>query len=569
MRAVILAASQDPRLKPLTNFYPKFMFPISNRPFIDYLIFSLKKSGITEIIFCIRQTDQDVIKHLDDGKKYGMKFLYSIEDLPIGTAGAIKRIEPFLQNEPFWVFSSHLYIEFELTKIASYHKSNKALATIVITHNMDNLLNKENIDEERDLTLQRIAVKKRTSLLSVHPIGCYFFEPDILNYIDINVSYMDIREELIPKLKFRQLPIKTYHVDTDFIEMESIDDYFKIQQTVLSKTNSDDGLNIIKGRNVFLGDNIRLIPPIVIGDSCEISDHANIIGPVTIGENTKIGRETVIKNSIMWPEVNIGEKSKFDQTLIATGTKVSNSTNFKDGILFNSRLKIGELNLLANNKNLNRIVSIGLNGLLSQIEFHSFNLLKRSIDIIGSIAALFLFLPILIITAIAVKLNSKGPVFFRQMRCGKNGTLFPVIKFRSMGNEPEMDNKKLEDLNEVEGPVFKITNDPRVTEVGRIIRKLSIDELPQFINVLKGEMSLVGPRPLEKGEMKFNPYWKDIRSRVKPGITGLWQVNGRSNSSFQSWIKYDVSYVREQSIGLDFKILLMTPLKVVIGTGAY
>ncbi len=172
---------------------------------------------------------------------------------------------------------------------------------------------------------------------------------------------------------------------------------------------------------------------------------------------------------------------------------------------------------------------------------------KRIIDILGSIIGLLLLSPILIITAIVIKLDSKGPIFFIQERVGKNGEYFNMYKFRSMVIDAEEKLYQLKDKNEMSGPMFKMKNDPRVTRVGSFIRRTSIDELPQLFNVLKGEMSLVGPRPnLPREVIKFTDYQKD-KLLAQPGITCYWQVMGRNNIDFEQWIELDVKYVRERS----------------------
>jgi lipopolysaccharide/colanic/teichoic acid biosynthesis glycosyltransferase len=190
-------------------------------------------------------------------------------------------------------------------------------------------------------------------------------------------------------------------------------------------------------------------------------------------------------------------------------------------------------------------------------------------DIVLSSVGLLLLLPVFLIVALMIKIDSSGPVFYIQKRCGLQGKLFGMIKFRTMVTEAEMIHKALLASKETDGPMFKLSNDPRVTKLGRILRSTSIDELPQLFNVLKGDMSLVGPRPLIQEEMKFSPSWRDIRLKVKPGITGLWQVHGRSMAQFHDWIKYDVYYVKNQSCLTDMKILFKTIKVVFKKAGAY
>ena len=183
---------------------------------------------------------------------------------------------------------------------------------------------------------------------------------------------------------------------------------------------------------------------------------------------------------------------------------------------------------------------------------------KRITDIVCSLAGLIVLSPILLITAIAIKMDSKGSIFFKQDRVGKDERIFSMYKFRSMVVNAEELKKSLEKENEMSGPMFKMKKDPRITRVGRFIRKTSIDELPQLINVLKGDMSLVGPRPsLPKEVEAFEPWMKE-RLTVLPGLTCIWQVSGRNNIPFKEWMELDIKYVRERSYLLDLKLIFKT-----------
>lgn len=199
-------------------------------------------------------------------------------------------------------------------------------------------------------------------------------------------------------------------------------------------------------------------------------------------------------------------------------------------------------------------------------------LIKRLLDIVISATMLIILAPAMILTAIAIKLTSRGPVLFVQKRVGLNKRVFNIYKFRTMVIDAEKRLAQIEHLNEVSGPVFKIKSDPRITAVGKFLRKTSIDELPQLLNVLKGDMSLVGPRPLQMRDYELftegGPDWQRCRFSVRPGITCLWQVNGRSAIPFEQWMELDQQYVRKWSLWLDMQILVKTIPAVLKGSGA-
>ena len=193
---------------------------------------------------------------------------------------------------------------------------------------------------------------------------------------------------------------------------------------------------------------------------------------------------------------------------------------------------------------------------------------KRTVDIIVSLTAMMLLSPMYLVLAITVKLTSHGPVFYRWRVIGKGGARFVGYKFRSMVHDADQLKGELEDFNEMKGPVFKITDDPRITALGRWMRRYSLDELPQLYSVLKGDMSLVGPRPpLVSEYVRFNDYQKQ-KLAVKPGITCLWQISGRNKvKDFDEWVKLDLEYIRRWSLKLDLWILLRTAREVFVGSG--
>jgi lipopolysaccharide/colanic/teichoic acid biosynthesis glycosyltransferase len=191
---------------------------------------------------------------------------------------------------------------------------------------------------------------------------------------------------------------------------------------------------------------------------------------------------------------------------------------------------------------------------------------KRAFDIALSMVALPFVLPLLLLVALAVRVDSPGPILFRQQRTGRHGTRFAMYKFRTMVRDAEAMKASLAHLNILPPPDFKIPNDPRITRVGGFLRKSSLDELPQIFNVLRGEMSLVGPRPTSFAPSTYAP-WHTVRLEVRPGITGLWQVKGRNETTFDERLRMDIDYIRTRSLLTDIRIFLLTFLSVARRSG--
>ena len=200
---------------------------------------------------------------------------------------------------------------------------------------------------------------------------------------------------------------------------------------------------------------------------------------------------------------------------------------------------------------------------------YGYRILKRSFDIIASAVGLVALSPVFLAVAIAIKCDDGGPVFYDQIRIGKNGKKFKMYKFRSMRVNAEDETEKLQEHSEVDGAMFKMKNDPRVTRVGKFIRKTSIDEFPQLLNVLLGQMSIVGPRPPLPREVADYTQYDKQRLYVKPGCTGLWQVTARNSVGFQEMVNIDLDYIQRRSIWLDLKIMFKTVKVIFVPNEAY
>ena len=296
------------------------------------------------------------------------------------------------------------------------------------------------------------------------------------------------------------------------------------------------------GRNVRITPSAEVIGPVVIGDDVEIGADAVVVGPTVIGRDSRIMNGMVLRRCLIEPGATIGSDS------------IHLLSSLKSSPAVDRPIRIQSV-----------VEAAPVHG---GFRYAAYCHTKRAMDIVGSILLLAMTLPFYPLVALAIKLNSPGPIFYGHLRQGRGGRPFRCWKFRTMVINADELKKKLVTQNEVDGPQFKIRRDPRIFWVGHWLRRLNIDELPQFVNVLLGQMSLVGPRPSPERENQMCPAWREARLSVRPGVTGLWQVSRRrdQDTDFQEWIYYDVQYVKKQSIWLDIRILFKT-LQVVLVRG--
>lgn len=287
----------------------------------------------------------------------------------------------------------------------------------------------------------------------------------------------------------------------------------------------------------------RCIGPVLLGKNVDVGENALLIGPIILCDNVRIGSNAVIRRAIVGADVAIENKQCVNNEIILNegGKTIRLRTEFSAVSPF---LKSG----LPPHK-------------FKEWRFFSYARLgKRIFDLIFSICILIMLIPIFPVVALIVKLTSAGPIFYRARRQGLHGREFDCLKFRTMMVQADAMQDRLRIVNQVDGPQFKIDHDPRITGIGKFLRDTSIDELPQFINVLLGQMSVVGPRPSPAKENESRPVWRDARLSVCPGITGLWQVmrTRQASMDFQEWIYYDTEYVRKLSFRKDIWICFKT-----------
>jgi lipopolysaccharide/colanic/teichoic acid biosynthesis glycosyltransferase/NDP-sugar pyrophosphorylase family protein len=304
--------------------------------------------------------------------------------------------------------------------------------------------------------------------------------------------------------------------------------------------------------SIEISDGVKLFGEVVFGRNISIGHNAIIIGPTIIGNDVKIERGSVVKTSIIGPGVSIPPSSLTRNRVLLDSQNYSRRSG-QSSIM--EDIECGTINRFGED----------MNNFRAWPKFSYARFFKRIVDVIAAVIILILFIPVILIIALVIKLSSPGPIFFIDKRQGLHGKVFNCLKFRTMAVGAEKIQDRMRVLNQVDGPQFRVEDDPRVSTVGRFLRDTYIDEIPQFVNVLLGQMSVVGPRPSPESENTLCPSWHDARLSVRPGITGLWQVcrTRQPMKDFQEWIYYDTKYVKNLSLKMDLWIFWQTVKKTL------
>jgi len=578
MKAVILAGGQDTHMVPLVRTVPKPLLPVANRPMVEYLLHLLRRNGVRDVAIAVSGSGESYTQSLGDGRALGMRILYSHEVLPRGTAGCLLPLRDFLGKEPFLVIHGSLFLDTDLRTLGELHHEKKAAVTIAVRPYSEGSRDWHHLELQVSGDGAVNGFKVRNLAEGGHlarvPVGVYVFDPAVLAAIDPEV-YFDIKEQLLPRLKESGRPIQAVDLPGYCKNILELRDYLKLNRAVLRgdvngyqfEGQVADGIWV--GRGSEVSPMAHLFGPIMIGRDCMIGSQVQLIGPACIGDGCIVEEGALVRESLLLPGAHVERNSRVEGCVLAADTVISPGQYLRDVVAIPESLDVGEVDLADTDLVIRGVASSPGHYARSRVRYAFYRFLKRSMDVSVAIVGLVLSLPLMLLVAAAVKLTSPGPIFFRQKRCGLNGRQFQMIKFRTMVKDAEAMQAQLKALSEVDGPMFKIENDPRSTSLGKQLRRFSIDEIPQLWNVLRGEMSLVGPRPLAEREMQFCPPWRDARLKVRPGVTGLWQVSGRSKTSFHDWIRLDIEYVRERSTMLDLKILARTLLVVFKGLGSF
>lgn len=563
---------------PLAKYKPVTMLPILNRPFIEYTVTGLKELGVADVMIAGSRGIRGSYHYkdfLNSVKAKTWNVHYVEDERPRGTAGVLRDLEGYINNDPFLVVNANCFLGgIDLEAVVDFHIGKKAALTIVAKRTRN--FSPEGVRCSPDGMVEEFirihASRERRS--SIEPVGIYVFSPEALDFIDSR-SYFDIKEQLIPALRKASLPVYLYETKDLCKPLYTVKDYFDLHRALLCHnypvTIADDTTMIADGiwvgENVSISPNAYILPPVVIGSNTVLESHSQVIGPACIGQRCMLEEGSLVRESILWDDTVMERGARVHYSIMESGLRATAGETFSSTVLV-EEAEVEETSLVASDHVFYGVTAMNPSILMSQ-KRRIYLWFKRLMDFSCSGLGLLCISPLLLLIALIIKMDSKGPVFYRQKRCGRGGTDFGMIKFRTMIPNADKQQDLLAARKSTDGPMFKLMQDPRVTRIGAFLRRTSLDELPQLINVFKGEMSLVGPRPLVMNEMKCSPSWRDIRLRVKPGITGLWQVSGRSEAQFHDWIRYDVHYVMNQSLLLDLQILLKTVKVVLKKVGAY
>ncbi|NOY76317.1 MAG: NTP transferase domain-containing protein [Calditrichaeota bacterium] len=565
MQAVILAGGLETNLSILTRHYPKALLNIANQPLIDYVLSYLRQWEVKDVIFCVNHETSVLKNYLDQPSFHDFTFRFYEEEYPRGTAGTLVDIRKWLTDDHVLVLNGNVISQLDVSTLVHYHDLKKSYFTIVTGYPVQEPKPATEITIAADGSVKTVKTQPYAfkSEFSTSPRGIYLLNPKILDIFSRYKGYLDLKEQFIAALKNKNVPIYSY-ISSEFIQsIESLEDYLQTNFDVLYQNwmtrfwGNEIREQVWVGRGVQIDPDTEIIGPVVIGEYTTIEQGVRIVGPAVIGQNCHFAEGSFLRESVVWDNSVFRRNSHVEYSLIGESFSIRERSFFSRQVMLDMPMEIGQLNLLPRNLKFDSLWMPEPRSIVDYLKLTLFEKMKRGIDFLGAVFLSLLFSPVLILAALAVLVESGRPVFEKEHLIGRWGRPFGMWRFRihaRRAKRPSINQKPGDSVEE-----------PRLTRVGKFLALMGINELPQVFNVLKGDMSLVGPRPLARPEMRFSPGWRDVRLRVKPGLTGLWQVSRKDHFSFHEWIRNDIYYVRNQSLLLDFKILLRTPFRVLRG----
>ncbi|MBI3549155.1 MAG: sugar transferase [Elusimicrobia bacterium] len=551
MKAVILMGGSSNWLYPLTHQTSRAMLPVGNVPALSHLFTLLQRSGVTDVHVPLSPRNEDVRAHFGDGGALLPSIHYREEAKYLGTAGSVALFADELKDAPFLIVNGNSFLRLDLSPILTIPS---ALPFLVAGVQEGGCGDCAGADRPLGTLFWETCHCRLAHVYCAHPEALSLIPRD---------RYFDIREQLVPAALAGGIDVRGALLQGAVNPLRTFQDYLSANHEAALRSSPGRA-----GSGVRVAASASLHGSIILGENVTIGEDAVIVGPTVIGDRTEVGNGVVVHQSVVDSNVRIGRDSVVRHSIVLEGAHVKNESRLSRSLAFNGvQFPRGHRSLL-NNYGDDGSWKIRTNGSLFKEIRHRGPLseaLKRAMDL----GVTLLFGPAIALACLALglvhKLTSPGPVFFREKRLSKGGREFTMLKIRTMQAGAHLQQGALRAKNESDGPMFKIEHDPRITPMGRWLRKTSLDELPQFWNVLKGEMSLVGPRPLADAEMRLHPSWRDLRLRVKPGLTGPWQVWCGITSDFSSWIVYDSYYVQNGSLWLDLRLILETAAMVFRG----
>ncbi|MCC2643863.1 MAG: hypothetical protein K0S45_4276 [Nitrospira sp.] len=552
-------------------------FPVGHELLIDHLLSAMKRQGVREVAIVTCEQDLHVRELVcRAGRAHDMNVLWRTEALYRGTAGSLQTVEDFLDTPTFLGIHANIYFsDVDLSTALKAHEEQRAGITLV-TQRMGSDEELESIEVDPNGLVSRVNIlhSSRNRRSQLTPCGLYLFDRDVLSLVPRD-EYFDVKEQLVPLARSRGRSIRAHQIAGGVRTITGPEDVFWLNREILLKDIQygmrGDGRpgsmdEIIIGENSDISPRSFLLGPLVIGPNCVIEDYVQLIGPAVIGSTSHLEKGSLVRESVLRSGTRVQVNARVEYCVVAGDETVPEGMRLRSTVWSNAKPSMHERGTAAVQVHSSRMLQRARRSSAQPRpraqwgtgRRSAYGLLKSLFDLAGAGTGLILAGPLMLLIALAIKLDSPGPVIFSQKRCGKGGKEFRMHKFRTMVPDAEQRQKDLRGHNDVDGPMFKLEEDPRITRMGKILRKTSLDELPQLLNVLRGEMSLVGPRPLAYDEMKFCPTWRDVRLSVHPGLTGLWQVTARNRNRFSEWIRYDLEYVRRHSLLLDLYILIRT-----------
>lgn len=546
MKGFILGAGRGKRLQPLSNELPAPMLPILNKPLLLYIIEHFKKFDIKNIKINLYHLPEYIDSYFENGDNFGVNISYSLEKNLLGTASALKRVESYFDDSVL-VHAGNSLADVDLNEIYYFHKQKKSLMTFVVTEDTTKELTAEfDINKNGQITKVNYRVSEPGSNYNFIPIGIYIVEKEILKFIPPQTQF-NLDSDVVNLLLWNKVDSYAYFTQKDNFRITNPRDLLNINLKLLDELTLDQNKLIHKHDSAFVHNSaISLLEkPILVGENSRIGKNVEFLGPTVIGNNVEIDEGAVISNSLILNDTFIGKNIEIKDSIIYKNLHLSIAREYS--------IYINDEFILSEKKKTQDLATIR-------------NLIFKGFDLILSLTVLILLSPLFIIISMFIKLDSRGPVFFYSRRM-RNPQIIQhtekwfkyqperfveYLKFRTMVVDQGKFKNSLDDINLYDyGPFFKAKDDPRITRVGKILRRTSLDELPLLINVLKGELSFVGiwGLPQKEAENIQSADWTKeslkisdtakFRFKGNLGLAGYWQSRGRSDLTTEERIVHD------------------------------